>query len=56
MRFYCAFSDDGFDRDFLRVVEYLLMQHLSVARGAGDAENINHPPVAELHVEVIVES
>lgn len=56
MRFYCAFCDDGFDSDFLGLVEYLLMQRLSVARGAGDAENINRPPVAEFDAEVVVES
>ena len=56
MRFYCAFCDDGFDSDFLGLVEYLLMQRLGVAGGACDAENINRPPVAEFDSEVIVES
>ena len=28
MRFFCAFCDDGFDSDFLGLVEYLLMQRL----------------------------
>ncbi|MDA0230831.1 MAG: hypothetical protein O3B21_11675 [Proteobacteria bacterium] len=56
MRFYCAFCDDGFDSDFLGLVEYLLMQRLAVAGGASDAENINRPPVAEFDAEVVVKS
>ena len=56
MRFYCAFCDDGFDSDFLGLVEYLLMQRLGVAGGACDAENINRPPVADFDAEVVVES
>jgi len=59
MRFYCAFCDDGFDSDFLGLVEYLLMQRLGVGGGANDAndvENINRPPVAEFDAEVVVES
>jgi hypothetical protein len=56
MRFYCAFCDDGFDSDFLGLVEYLLMQRLSISDTGGEAENINRPPVAEFDSEVIVES
>jgi hypothetical protein len=50
MRFYCAFCEDGFDSDYLSLVEYLLMQRLR------DAENINRPPVAKFDNEVVVES
>ena len=56
MRFYCAFCDDGFDSDFLGLVEYLLMQRLAENGLEGDAENINRPPVAEFDTEVHVES
>lgn len=53
MRFYCAFCEDGFDSDYLGLVEYLLMQRLG---DNGEAENVNRPPVAEFDTEVIVES
>ena len=53
MRFYCAFCADGFDSDFLGLVEYLLMRRIG---DSGEAENVNHPPVAEFDSEVIVES
>ena len=56
MRFFCAFCDDGFDSDFLGLVEYLLMQRLAESGKGGNAENINRPPVAEFDHEVIVES
>lgn len=56
MRFYCAFCDDGFDSDFLGLVEYLLMQRLGDRGSGGSTENINRPPVAEFDNEVIVES
>ena len=56
MRFFCAFSDDGFDSDFLGLVEYLLIQRLAESGKGGNAENINRPPVAEFDHEVIVES
>lgn len=56
MRFYCAFCEDGFDSDFLGLVEYLLMQRLATGAKDGEAENINRPPVAEFDAEVIVES
>ncbi len=56
MRFYCAFCDDGFDSDFLGLVEYLLMQRLAENGLEGDAENINRPPVAEFDTEVSIES
>jgi len=56
MRFFCALYDDGFDSDFLGLVEYLLMQRLAESGSGGNAENINRPPVAEFDSEVIVES
>ncbi len=56
MRFFCAFCDDGFDSDFLGLVEYLLMQRLSTSGNDGDAENVNRPPVAAFDTEVTVES
>ena len=56
MRFFCAFCDDGFDSDFLGLVEYLLMRRLAESGSGGTAENINHPPVAEFDTEVTVES
>lgn len=53
MRFYCAFCDDGFDSDFLGLIEYLLMHRIG---GSGEAKNVNRPPVTEFNTEVIVES
>ncbi len=56
MRFYCAFCDDGFDSDFLGLVEYLLMLRLADSGSGGEAENINLPPVADFDGEVFVTS
>ncbi|MDP6474213.1 MAG: GIY-YIG nuclease family protein [Alphaproteobacteria bacterium] len=56
MRFFCAFCDDGFDSDFLGLVEYLLMLRLADGGSGGEAENINRPPVVAFDSEVIVES
>ena len=56
MRFFCAFCDNGFDNDFLGLVEYLLMQRLGGRGGGGEAESINRPPVAEFDTEIIVAS
>ena len=53
MRFYCAFCEDGFDSDYLGLVEFLLMQRIG---DNGEAENVNQPPVSEFDTEVIVES
>jgi len=53
MRFYCAFCEDGFDSDYLGLVEYLLMQRIG---DSGEAENVNRPPVVEFDTEVIVQS
>ncbi len=53
MRFYCAFCEDGFDSDYLGLVEYLLMRRLG---DNGGAENVNRPPVAEFDTEISVES
>ena len=42
--------------NLIGLVEYLLMQRLGVAGGAGDGENINRLPVAEFDSEVVVEN